>query len=112
MDKIDLTQWDQYFGTTEQQLVHSSERYTHFTVQFQQPGLAAGKLYAINTPGMLFTELFMEAVKQNAPSIILSHCHPSGNGTIPSPEDIRVTELAIEAARSWVEVTSSKVCTE
>ncbi|WP_276503269.1 helix-turn-helix transcriptional regulator [Terrimonas pollutisoli] len=61
MDKINLTQWDQYFGTTEQQLVHSSERYTHFTVQFQQPGLATGKLNAINTPGMLFTELFMEA---------------------------------------------------
>jgi AraC-like DNA-binding protein len=61
MDKIDLTQWDQYFGTTEQQLVHSSERYTHFTVEFQQPGLATGKLSAVNTPGMLFTELFMEA---------------------------------------------------
>jgi AraC-like DNA-binding protein len=61
MDKIDLTHWDQYFEKTEQQLVHSSERYTHFTVQFQQPGLAAGKLNAINTPGMLFTELFMEA---------------------------------------------------
>ena len=61
MDKIDLTQWDQYFSTVEQQLVHSSERYTHFTVQFQQPGLAAGKMNAINTPGMLFTELFMEA---------------------------------------------------
>src|SRR5687768_361756 len=61
MDKIDLAQWDQYFSAAEQQLVHSSERYTHFTVQFQQPGLAAGKMNAINTPGMLFTELFMEA---------------------------------------------------
>ena len=61
MDKLDLAQWDQYFNTAEQQLVHSSERYTHFTVQFRQPGLAAGKMNAINTPGMLFTELFMEA---------------------------------------------------
>lgn len=61
MDKINLAQWDQYFGTTEQQVVHSSERYTHFTLQFQQPGLAAGKINAINTPGMLFTELFIEA---------------------------------------------------
>ena len=63
MDKIDLTHWDQYFGNTQQQLIHSSERYMHFTLQFQQEGLAAGKLNAIDTPGMLFTELFMEADK-------------------------------------------------
>jgi AraC family transcriptional activator of pyochelin receptor len=63
MDKINLAHWDQYFGSTGQQLVHSSERYTHFTVQFQQPELASGKLNAINTPGMLFTELYMEANK-------------------------------------------------
>ena len=61
MDKIDLANWDQYFGATEQQLVHNSDRYTHFTVQFHQPRLAMGKLNAINTPGMLFTELYMEA---------------------------------------------------
>nr|WP_294902295.1 AraC family transcriptional regulator [uncultured Lacibacter sp.] len=61
MDKFDLAQWDQYFGTTEQHLIHSSERYQHFTATFQQPKLAAGKINAINTPGMLFTELYMEA---------------------------------------------------
>ena len=61
MDKINLANWDQYFGASEQQLVHSSERYNHFTLQFQQTGLATGKLNAINTPGMLFTELYMEA---------------------------------------------------
>ena len=61
MDKLDLSQWDQYFGSTEQQLIYSSERYTHFTAQFEQSGLASGKLSAINTPGMLFTELYMEA---------------------------------------------------
>ena len=63
MDKLDLAQWDHYFGTTEQQLIHISERYQHFTAAFQQPGLASGKLNAINTPGMLFTELYMEADK-------------------------------------------------
>lgn len=41
-------------------------------------------------------ELFMEAVKVNAPSIILSHCHPSGS-VEPSPQDLRMTELAYEA---------------
>jgi len=61
MDKINLANWDQYFGAAEQQLVHSSDRYSHFTLQFQQAGLATGKLNAINTPGMLFTELYMEA---------------------------------------------------
>jgi len=61
MDKIDLANWDQYFEKTEQQLVHSSERYSHFTVKFQQAGVAAGKLSAINTPGMLFTDLHIEA---------------------------------------------------
>ncbi len=63
MDKLDLAQWDQYFGTTEQQLVHSSDRYQHVTAQFHQQGLATGKMNAINTPGMLFTELYMEADK-------------------------------------------------
>jgi len=61
MDKINLANWDQYFGAAEQQLVHSSERYNHFTLQFHQTGLATGKLNAIDTPGMLFTELYMEA---------------------------------------------------
>jgi DNA repair protein RadC len=51
----------------------------------------------VNTIQIRIAELFMEAVKQNAPSIILSPCHPSGSGTNPSPEDIRVTELAIQA---------------
>lgn len=60
MDKIDLANWDQYFGASQQQYVHCSERYQHFTLQFQQTGLAAGKLSAINTPGMLFTELYLE----------------------------------------------------
>ena len=61
MDIIDVTHWDQYFGTTQQQVVYNSDRYMHFAVQFEQPGLAAGKLNAINTPGMMFTELDIEA---------------------------------------------------
>ena len=61
MDKIDLSQWDQYFDSTEQQLIHSSDRYQHFSVQFVQSGLASGQVNAINTPGMLFTELYIKA---------------------------------------------------
>jgi DNA repair protein RadC len=41
-------------------------------------------------------EIFREAVKRSAASIICSHNHPSGNPT-PSPEDIEVTSRLQEA---------------
>ena len=43
-------------------------------------------------------ELFKEAVRVNAPAIVLSHCHPSGE-PYPSREDVRTTELAIGAGK-------------
>jgi DNA repair protein RadC len=52
----------------------------------------------VNAVQIRVAELFMEAVKVNAPSIILSHCHPSG-AIDPSPEDVRVTEIAYEASQ-------------
>ena len=44
------------------------------------------------------SEMFKEAVRVNAPSIIMSHCHPSGDPS-PSPEDVRFTELLVEAGK-------------
>ena len=41
-------------------------------------------------------EIFREAVKRSAASIICAHNHPSGNPT-PSPEDIEVTKRLTEA---------------
>jgi DNA repair protein RadC len=41
-------------------------------------------------------EIFREAVKRSAASIICAHNHPSGNPT-PSPEDIEVTKRLSEA---------------
>lgn len=41
-------------------------------------------------------EIFREAVKRSAASIICAHNHPSGNPT-PSPEDIEVTKRIAEA---------------
>jgi DNA repair protein RadC len=41
-------------------------------------------------------EIFREAVKRSAASIIAAHNHPSGNPS-PSPEDIEVTKRLIEA---------------
>jgi DNA repair protein RadC len=39
----------------------------------------------------------MEAIKQNAPAILLAHNHPTATGLVASPEDIRITELAYQA---------------
>ena len=41
-------------------------------------------------------EIFREPVRANAASIILIHNHPSGDPS-PSPEDISLTEAAVQA---------------
>ncbi|WP_313891719.1 DNA repair protein RadC [Psychrobacillus sp.] len=43
-------------------------------------------------------EIFREAVKRSAASIICAHNHPSGNPA-PSPEDIEVTQRLLEAGQ-------------
>ncbi len=43
-------------------------------------------------------ELFQEAVRQNAPGIILVHNHPSGD-PMPSPDDVALTRTAVEAGK-------------
>ena len=43
-------------------------------------------------------ELLKEAVRQNAPALVISHVHPSGDPH-PSPADIRLTAKTIEAGR-------------
>jgi len=43
-------------------------------------------------------ELFREAIKRNAASIIMVHNHPSGDPS-PSPDDVAVTRMAVEAGR-------------
>jgi DNA repair protein RadC len=43
-------------------------------------------------------EVFREAVRQSAASVILAHNHPSGDPT-PSTEDIDITRRMIEAGR-------------
>jgi DNA repair protein RadC len=43
-------------------------------------------------------EVFRAAVRQNSPSIILVHNHPSGDPS-PSPEDISLTKHLVEAGR-------------
>jgi DNA repair protein RadC len=41
-------------------------------------------------------EVFREAVRQNAPSIIVVHNHPSGDPS-PSPDDVSLTKTLRQA---------------
>ncbi len=43
-------------------------------------------------------EAFKEAIKESANSVIFIHNHPSGDPS-PSPDDLRVTEILVEAGR-------------
>jgi DNA repair protein RadC len=43
-------------------------------------------------------EVFRAAIRRNACSIIVAHNHPSGDPT-PSPEDVRVTEMLVDAGK-------------
>jgi DNA repair protein RadC len=51
----------------------------------------------LNTVHIRLGELFKEAVRTNAASLLLSHCHPSGEPT-PSPQDIALTEQIMQVA--------------
>lgn len=53
---------------------------------------------SVNSAVVRMAELFREATRQNCPSLILAHNHPSGDPS-PSPEDIQLTTQAIEAGR-------------
>jgi len=51
---------------------------------------------SLNTSVVRVGEVFREAIRSNAASIIVVHNHPSGDPA-PSPEDIAVTEQMVEA---------------
>ncbi len=53
---------------------------------------------SLNTSMIRVGELFREAIKQNAASIIVAHNHPSGDPA-PSPDDVAVTRLMVEAGK-------------
>jgi len=52
----------------------------------------------VNTSMIRVAEVFREAIKDNAVSIIVAHNHPSGDPT-PSPEDISVTREILRAGQ-------------
>lgn len=51
---------------------------------------------SLNTTVVRVAEVFREAIRSNSAGMIVVHNHPSGDPT-PSPEDVRVTEMLIEA---------------
>ena len=53
----------------------------------------------LNSAGMRIGELFREAIRHNAASIIVAHNHPSCDPS-PSSEDIRVTKSIVQAGQS------------
>ena len=53
---------------------------------------------SLNTSSIRVGELFREAVRRNAAGIIVAHNHPSGDPA-PSPEDVAVTRMIIDAGR-------------
>jgi len=53
---------------------------------------------SLNTAVVRVGEVFREAIRTNSASIIVVHNHPSGDPT-PSPEDVRVTEMLVDAGR-------------
>jgi DNA repair protein RadC len=62
--------------------------------------LALYTLYVgnVNTSVIRISEVFREAIRRNATSIIISHNHPSGDSS-PSPEDVRITRQIVEAGK-------------
>jgi DNA repair protein RadC len=52
----------------------------------------------VNTSVIRVAEVFREAIKDNAPAIIVGHNHPSGDPT-PSQDDIRVTRTLVSAGQ-------------
>ena len=52
----------------------------------------------VNSSAVRTAEVLRPAVKENAPSIIVVHNHPSGDPT-PSPEDVAVTRGLAAAAK-------------
>ncbi len=53
---------------------------------------------SLNTSLIRVGEVFRDAVRENAASIIVAHNHPSGDPS-PSPEDVAVTRAMIDAGR-------------
>ncbi len=69
-------------------LLNTRNRITHTVMLYRG---------TLNSIPVRSAEVFKEAVRVNAASVILAHNHPSGE-PLPSPEDISFTEFSLKAA--------------
>jgi DNA repair protein RadC len=53
---------------------------------------------SVNAAQIRVAEVFKEAVRQNAPSLVVAHNHPSGDPT-PSADDVAVTRELVKAGQ-------------
>lgn len=53
---------------------------------------------SVNAAQIRVAEVFKDAVRLNAPSLVVAHNHPSGDPT-PSPDDVAVTQELVKAGR-------------
>jgi DNA repair protein RadC len=53
---------------------------------------------SLNQSTVRVAEIFKAAIRENCAAIAIVHNHPSGDPT-PSPEDVRVTQLIVEAGK-------------
>lgn len=62
--------------------------------------LSMTKLYqgSVNSSQVRVGEVFRQAILDNAPSLIVSHNHPSGDPA-PSPDDVAVTRAMVQAGK-------------
>lgn len=58
------------------------------------------KLYrgSTNSSQVRVGEVFKDAIRRNATSILVAHNHPSGDAT-PSPDDVAVTRAMVSAGK-------------
>jgi DNA repair protein RadC len=68
-------------------LLNTKNRITHEALVYRG---------TVNTIYVRPAELFKEAVRVNAPALLLSHVHPSGSLDV-SPEDVQLTQVAYQA---------------
>ena len=61
-------------------------------------GVITTSLGGVNSSSVRIAELFKEAIRRQAPAIVLAHNHPSGDPT-PSADDVAVTRKAVEAGK-------------
>ena len=81
-------------GLLEQEEVHT------MLLDTRNRLIASPMIYrgALNACNMRIAEVFREAIRQNAASLIIAHNHPSGDPS-PSADDVNVTHELVKAGK-------------